>query len=100
MSYHGNDSGDHSIINTDKLAYASSTSSSDYDDEMQDVVADFNITMRKMSSTVRQNFVMLNENKRSQYEQFDEKNTHDASTGLTQKLKSKISQSIRNISFR
>ena len=84
-----------------------STSSSDYEDELNDVVGDFDMNMRKFSTALKQNFTInQNELKRSDYEPFDADNT--SSTVNTnrknslEKLKNKtrkIPESLRRVSF-
>ena len=93
MSYHNK--------NDEHLGY--SESSSEYDEEIHDVVGDFNAAIRTFSSSVKPNFVVTSNgiNNRREYEQFDR--DHSATTSNLDKILNngrKIPQSLRKISLK
>ena len=79
------------------------TSSSDYDDEINDTVGDFNANIRKFSKAFKQNFYAENEIKRKDYEPFDNERRNNIHKNNFEKLKTKtrkIPESLRRASFR
>jgi hypothetical protein len=83
------------------------TSSSEYEDEINDIVGDFSTNMRKFSNTLRQGFTTENEIKRQDYEPFDIDKIKSTANNNNrknnyEKLKSKtkkIPDSLRRVSF-
>ena len=94
--------------NLNQKSNTNNTSSSDYEDELNDVVGDFNMNMRKFSASLKHNFIVgESEIKRSDYEPFDfdkiSSTANNSHKNNYEKLKSKtkkIPESLRRVSFR